>query len=48
MNQTELTLEEVKESFNNWRYNRRGGESIPNHLWEQVKILLRTHQRGEI
>jgi hypothetical protein len=48
MNQTELTLEEVKESFNNWRYNRRGGEGIPNHLWEQVNILLSTHQRGEI
>lgn len=48
MNQTELTLEEVKESFSNWRYNRRGGEGIPNHLWEQVKILLTTHQRGEL
>ena len=48
MNQTELTLEEVKESFSNWRYNRRGGEGIPNHLWEQVKILLTTYQRGEI
>lgn len=48
MNLTELTLEEVKESFSNWRYNRRGGEGIPNHLWEQVKLLLTTHQRGEI
>jgi hypothetical protein len=48
MNQSELTLEEVKESFSNWRYNRRGGEGIPNHLWEQVKGLLMTHQRGEI
>jgi hypothetical protein len=48
MNETELTLEEVKESFSNWRYNRRGNEGIPNHLWEQVKILLTTHQRGEI
>lgn len=48
MNQTELTLEEVKESFSNWRYNRRGNEGIPNHLWEQVKILLTTYQRSEI
>lgn len=48
MNEPELTLEEVKESFSNWRYNRRGNEGIPNHLWEQVKILLTTYQRGEL
>ena len=48
MTQAELTLEEVKESFSNWRYNRRGGEGIPNYLWEQVKILLTTHERAEL
>ena len=48
MNEPELTLEEVKESFSNWRYNRRGNESIPNHLWDQVKILLTTYQRVEL
>jgi hypothetical protein len=48
MKQAELTLEEVKESFSNWRYNRRGGEGIPNYLWEQVKILLTTHERVEL
>lgn len=48
MKESELTLEEVKESFSNWRYNRRGNEGIPNHLWEKVKILLVTYQRGEL
>lgn len=48
MNEQELTLNEVQESFSNWRYNRRGNEGIPNHLWEQVKILLARYQRGEI
>jgi hypothetical protein len=48
MNEAELTLEEVASSFSNWRFNRRGNESIPNHLWDQVKILLSTYPRGEI
>lgn len=48
MSQTELTLEEVQESFSNWRYNRRGNEGIPNFLWEQVKILLTTYPRGKL
>lgn len=48
MNQLELTLEEVEQGFSNWRYNRSGNESIPNDLWEQVKILLTTYRRGEI
>ena len=48
MNEPELTLEEVVQSFSNWRFNRHGHESIPNYLWEQVKVLLKTHQRGEL
>lgn len=48
MNEPELTLEEVVQSFSNWRFNRRSHESIPNYLWDQVKILLKTHQRGEL
>jgi len=48
MSQAELTLEEVTTSLNNWRFNRRGNESIPNHLWEQIKILLSTYSRGEL
>lgn len=48
MNQLDLTLEEVEQEFSNWRYNRSGNESIPNYLWEQVKILLTTYRRGEL
>lgn len=48
MDQPDLTLEEVEQEFSNWRYNRSGNESIPNYLWEQVKILLTTYRRGEI
>lgn len=48
INKPELTLAEVKQSFSHWRFNRRGNESIPDDLWEQVKILLLTYSRGEI
>lgn len=48
MNEPVLTLEKVKQSFDDWRFNRRGNESIPDYLWEQVKILLLTYSRGEL
>lgn len=48
MNEAEFTLAEVKQSFNNWRFNRRSNESIPDFLWNQVKILLSTYSRGEL
>lgn len=48
MNQPELTLTEVEQAFSNWRFNRKGNEGIPNHLWEQVKALLATYPRGEL
>ena len=48
MNQPESTLEEVEEAFSNWRYNRRGKEGIPDSLWEQVKILLKSYSRFEL
>lgn len=48
MTRLELTLEEVEQEFSNWRYNRSGNESIPNYLWDQVKILLTTYRRGEL
>jgi hypothetical protein len=37
-----LTLEEVKEKFENWRANRKGKRTIPDALWSVVKPL--THQ----
>ena len=46
--QSELTLEEVEQVFNNWRFNRRGNESIPNSLWDLVKILLNNYSRFDL
>lgn len=43
--QSELTLEEVEQTFNNWRFNRRGNEPIPNSLWDLVKVLLNSYSR---
>jgi hypothetical protein len=37
-----LTLEEVKEKFENWRVSRKGRRTIPDALWALVKPL--THQ----
>lgn len=48
MNEPEFTLAEVKQSFHNWRFNRRSNESIPDYLWNQIKILLLTYSRGEL
>lgn len=48
MNELVLTLEKVKQSFHDWRFNRRGNESIPDELWAQVKMLLLNYSRGEL
>jgi hypothetical protein len=46
--QSELTLEEEEQAFNNWRFNRRGNEPIPNSLWDLVKILLNSYSRFDL
>ena len=48
MNHPTLTIEEVEQAFTDWRTNKNGNPPIPEDLWDQVKILLSTHRRGEV
>ena len=48
MSITKLTLEEVEETFANWRKIRTNGELVPVELWEQVKVLLKSYKRGKV
>lgn len=41
-----LTLETVEQEFSNWRATKKGGEKIPEYLWEQIRILLKHHKRS--
>jgi hypothetical protein len=43
-----LTIEEVEQAFLTWRNNKKGNPSIPDNLWEQVALLLKTYRRGEV
>lgn len=46
--QSDITLASVKESINVWRQTRKkSNEKMPDSLWEQVFILLKTEQRPD-
>lgn len=48
MSNTPLTIEEVEQAFLVWRNNKRGNPTIPDNLWDQVALLLKTHRRSEV
>jgi len=43
-----LSIEEVATQFATWRSNKQGNESIPEYLWDQVKILLKSNTRRNV
>ena len=43
-----LTIENVERSFANWRANKKQQPNIPDALWAQVKILLKSNARSDI
>jgi hypothetical protein len=43
---TPLTLEAVEQEFLDWRAVKKGGEKIPERLWEQIRILLKHYKRS--
>lgn len=48
MSNTPLTIEEVEQAFLVWRNNKVGNPTIPDNLWDQVALLLKTHRRSEV
>lgn len=46
--QSDVTLVSVNEAINAWRQTRKkANEKMPDHLWDQVFILLKTDQRPD-
>lgn len=44
-----MTLETVRQAFEEWRANRNSGrEHIPERLWMMVQGLLSNHKPGEL
>jgi hypothetical protein len=48
MSNTPLSIEEVEQSFSVWRKNKTGNPPIPDDLWDQVSLLLKTHRRSKV
>src|SRR5688572_21148367 len=49
MQQTLLTLEEVKSDFDHWRATRaKKRERIPQYLWDKVKTLIERYSLADI
>ena len=46
--QSDVTLASVNEAINTWRQTRKkSNEKMPDHLWDQVFILLKTDERSD-
>lgn len=43
-----LTIEAVEGQFAKWRATKQAHEAIPDSLWEQIGILLKSYRTGEI